>query len=40
MTGTVVILADPQSPRRNMNLSINRYNQVYAEFSAPSAIPL
>jgi folate-binding protein YgfZ len=37
-TRTVKILSDPQSPCRKFNLSIHRYNQVYAEFSAPSVM--
>jgi folate-binding protein YgfZ len=35
---TVKILPEPQSLSCNINLSIHRYNQVYAEFSLPSAM--
>jgi folate-binding protein YgfZ len=29
----------PPSPRRNLNLRVHRYNQVYAEFVLPSVMP-
>jgi aminomethyltransferase len=29
----------PQSARRNLNLHLHRYNQVYAEFNLPSVMP-
>ncbi|MCU1320022.1 MAG: folate-binding protein YgfZ, partial [Edaphobacter sp.] len=35
---TLRIPLEPQSLSRNINLSIHRYNQVYAEFSLPSAM--
>jgi folate-binding protein YgfZ len=41
MRATIPILKHPpslQTSRRNMTLSIHRYNQVYAEFRVPSAM--
>src|SRR6185437_11524285 len=36
---TARILPLLQSPRRTLNLRAHRYNQVYAEFFVPSAMP-